>query len=148
MRMVIEDGFVNPFQDDAHHLLDEFIIPRRDTQWALLAVWSASGSLHPPPIQNRACELLRTRLLSVRSHLIEIPSRSNLRIRSLSTVISASHSSWEYPSGCSLSDFFSCFLGVFFSMIVFVSLECRSSWQWRCRSMRLLSLLLLWFWSM
>ena len=113
-----------------------------------LSVWSANGLLHPPPIQNRACELLRTRLLCVQSHLIEIPSRSNLRIRSLSTVISASHSSWEYPSGCSLSDFFSCFLGVFFSMIVFVSLECRSSWQWRCRSMRLLSLLLLWFWSM
>src|SRR5436190_18687410 len=83
-------------------------------------VWSASGSLHPPPIQNRACELLRTRLLSVRSHLIEIPSCSNFRIRSLITAISASHSSWEYPSGSSLSDFLPCFLGVFFSMIVFV----------------------------
>ncbi len=37
--MVIEDGFVNPFQDDSHHLLDQFIIPRRDTQWALLAIF-------------------------------------------------------------------------------------------------------------
>ena len=37
--MVIEDGFVNPFQDDSHHLLDKFIIPRRDTQWALLAIF-------------------------------------------------------------------------------------------------------------
>src|SRR6266567_1086781 len=35
----IEDGFVNPFQDDSHHLLDQFIIPRRDTQWALLAIF-------------------------------------------------------------------------------------------------------------
>src|SRR6266851_8854543 len=64
-------------------------------------------------------------------HLILIPSRSSFRMRSLNTAISASHSSWEYPSGSSLSDFFSCFLGAFFSMIVFVSLACLSSWQCR-----------------
>jgi hypothetical protein len=39
MSVVIEDGFVDPFQDDAHHLLDEFIIPRRDSQWAFLAIF-------------------------------------------------------------------------------------------------------------
>ena len=39
MRMVIENGFVDPFQDDPHHLLDEFIIPRRDAEWTLLAVF-------------------------------------------------------------------------------------------------------------
>ncbi len=69
------------------------ITHRENTQPTLFAVWSANGSLHPPPIQNRACELLRTRLLSVRSHLREIPSCSNFRSRSLITVISASHSS-------------------------------------------------------
>ena len=39
VRMVIKDGFVNPFQDDSHHLLDQFIIPRGDTEWALLAIF-------------------------------------------------------------------------------------------------------------
>ena len=37
--MVIKDGFVNPFQDDSHDLLDEFIISRRDTEWAFLAIF-------------------------------------------------------------------------------------------------------------
>jgi hypothetical protein len=37
--MVIKDGFVKAFQDDPHHLLDEFIVPRRDTQWAFLAIF-------------------------------------------------------------------------------------------------------------
>ena len=39
MRMVIEDRFVNPFQDASHYLLDEFIIPRRDAEWAFLAIF-------------------------------------------------------------------------------------------------------------
>src|SRR6266853_284607 len=33
----------------------------RDREGTPPAVWSANGLLHPPPIQNRACELLRTR---------------------------------------------------------------------------------------
>src|SRR5947208_7262172 len=38
MRMVIKNGVVNPFQDDSHHLLNQFIIPRRDAEWAFLAI--------------------------------------------------------------------------------------------------------------
>src|SRR6266498_3183758 len=34
-------------------------------------VWSATGSLPPPPIQNRACEFPSTRLLSVWSCVID-----------------------------------------------------------------------------
>src|SRR5947208_11903264 len=148
MRALGEGGFIDGFQDELQDGHQQFIPKSRDTKRTLFAVWSAKRSPSPPPIQNRACELLRTRLLSVWSHLIEIPSCSNFRIRSLITAISASHSSWEYPSGSSLSDFFPCFLGAFFSIIVFVSFECRSSWQWRCRRMRLLNVLLLWLWSM
>ena len=37
--MVIKDGFVNSFQDDTHHLLYQFIVPRRDTEWAFLAIF-------------------------------------------------------------------------------------------------------------
>src|SRR6266516_5889485 len=98
---------VDGLQDHVHDLLYHLIPHAGHAQFAHLAVWSAKRSPSPPPIQNRACELLRTRLLSVWSHLIGIPSCSNFRIRSLNTVISASHSSWEYPSGSPLSDFFS-----------------------------------------
>src|SRR6266849_2917894 len=105
MRVLREGRFINGFQDELKDSAQELIPKAGYAERALLTVWSASGSLHPPPIQNRACELLRTRLLSVWSHLIEIPSCSNFRIRSLITAISASHCSWEYPSGSSLSDF-------------------------------------------
>src|SRR5258708_34781214 len=39
MRMVIKDGFVDPFQDASHHLLNQFVIPRRDAEWAFLAIF-------------------------------------------------------------------------------------------------------------
>src|SRR6266853_1990952 len=39
MRVVIKDGFVNPLQDDSHHLLNQFVIPRRDAEWAFLAIF-------------------------------------------------------------------------------------------------------------
>src|SRR6266700_5644520 len=39
MRMVIKDGFVDPFQDDSHYLLNQFVIPRRNAEWALLAIF-------------------------------------------------------------------------------------------------------------
>src|SRR5229473_1120485 len=99
--------FVVCLENEANYFLQQLVRPRRHAKRSHFSVWSAKSSPSPPPIQNRACELLRTRLLSVRSHLIEIPSCSNFRIRSLNTAISVSHSSWEYPSGSPLSDFFS-----------------------------------------
>src|SRR5215831_21024581 len=39
MRMGIKDGFVDPLQEDSHHLLNQFVIPRRNAEWAFLAVF-------------------------------------------------------------------------------------------------------------
>ncbi len=86
-------GFPGWFKSILDHCLKAAIYDDGNSERPQLAVWSAKRSPFPPPIQNRACELLRTRLLSVQSHLIEIPSCSNFRRRSLMTAISASQSS-------------------------------------------------------
>src|SRR5581483_3036268 len=37
--MVIKDGFIDPFQDDPDHLLNQLVISRGDAEWAFLAIF-------------------------------------------------------------------------------------------------------------
>src|SRR2546426_5793979 len=62
MRVFGECWFIDGFQDEFEHGAQELIPKTGYPERALLTVWSAKRSPSPPPIQNRACELPRTRL--------------------------------------------------------------------------------------